>query len=152
MAKIENLLEPRRIWELGRLGSLGDWEFPEMGRLEDLEIREIGGNLFAWQKKRTSWNLGGFGRLGDSEASGDWEKSVYVAEVGNGVRANEWKADELGNWGLGRFRGLEDSEVWEVREIGEFGRLGNSGDSGDSGIRESGRFGRLGKIIICGKN
>ena len=105
-----------------------------------------------WQKIRTAWNPGGFGSLGDSGAPGDWEKSVYVAEVGTAVRANARKADDFGTWGLGRFRGLKDSGVWEVREIGEFGRLGNSGDSGDSEIRESGKFRRLGKIVICGKN
>ena len=55
-----------------------------------------------------------------------------MGKGGNAVGANTWEADELGNWGLGRFRRLEDSGDWDVREIG--------------------RFGRLGKIVICGRS
>ena len=43
---------------------------------------------------------------------------------GTVVGANAWEADELGNLGLGSFRGLGDSGVWELREFGRFGRFG----------------------------
>ena len=63
--------------------------------------------------------------MGDSGDSGDWEirelweigKNRYMWQKwGTVVGANAWEADELGNLGLGSFRGLEDSGVWEVRE------------------------------------
>ena len=50
----------------------------------------------------------------------------------NAVGTNAWVADELGNWGLGRFRRLEASEVWKVQELGKFRSLGDPGDGGKS--------------------
>ena len=60
-----------------------------------------------------------------------------MAEVRNAVGADAWKADDLGNWGLGGFRKFEN-----------FGSLEGSGDWE---IRESVKSGGLEKIIICGK-
>ena len=94
-ARIENLLEPRRIREIGR-----------------------------------------FRKLRDPGDPGDWGKSLYLADVGNAVGANTWGAGELGNWGLGGFRRLEDPGDWDVREMercGRFGRFGKFGGLGDSG-------------------
>ena len=77
--------------------------------------------------------------MGDSGDSGDWEirelwvigKNRYMWQKwGTVVGANAWEADELGNLGLGSFRGLEDSGVWEVREIREIRvSLKNGGDA-----------------------
>ena len=81
VAKIENLMEHRRIREIGSLGDSGDWEIPEIG-----EIREIGENHYMWQKLRTSWNPGGFERLGV------WE----IREIGRfGRFGTFWKLGEI---------------------------------------------------------
>ena len=108
-ARIENLLEPRRIREIGR-----------------------------------------FRKLRDPGDSGDWGKSLYLADVGNAVGANTWGAGELGNWGLGGFRRLEDPGDWDVREMERCGRFGRFGKLGDSEIRESRKFGRFGRLGVSG--
>ena len=74
------------------------------------------------------------GNLQRFEDSGDWEKSLYVAKQKgvyvsgdeNAGGTNAWVADELGNWGLGRFRRLEASEVWKVQDLGNTGNGGKS--------------------------
>ena len=60
-------------------GDLEDWEIPEIVKIE---------------------NSGASGDTGNSvikKASGDWEKSLYVAEVRNAAEANARSADELEN-------------------------------------------------------
>ena len=55
-----------------------DWEIPELGNCENREF-------------------GSFGEFGCYRASGNWGKSLYVAEVRDAVGANARTADELGN-------------------------------------------------------
>ena len=80
VVKIKNPLVPRKSRELGRYRGFGRFErfrrFGEFWRLKRLgdsgewEVSETGKNHYIWQKLRTHWNPGGFGRLGVSE---DWE-------------------------------------------------------------------------------
>ena len=119
------------------------------------------------QKVRTSWNLVGFGRLGDSGDSGDWEKSLYVAKIENlleprGIReigglgaSGDWekrymwqKWERLSGRTHGKPTNWKIGDLEKNQEIGNFETLEGSGDWK---IRESGISGRLGKIIKCGK-
>ena len=55
------------------------------------------GNWEIWEVGR-SWTYQGFGICEGFEKfgkSGDWGNSLYVAEMGNAVKANTWGDDEL---------------------------------------------------------
>ena len=70
-----------RFGRFGKLGDSGDWE--------NREIREIGENHYMRQKLRTSWNPGGFERLGV------WE----IRESGRSRRLGDWEIWRLGRLG-----------------------------------------------------
>ena len=82
----------------GKLGDWGNWEIRRFGRLGKIITRG--------KKIRTSWNPGGFGRLGRlrdweireiREKTGVSEEWLCVAEVENAVGAEAGEAEELGN-------------------------------------------------------
>ena len=135
-------MEPLRIRDIGRLRY---WEIRP--------LRELRKNHYLRRELRTSWNPGGFGRLGDF---GNCE----IREIGeNRYIWQTWETlsgrthGEPANWEIG---GLGGSGDWKIREIGMFGRwrdVGDSGDSGNSGdseIRESRKFGRFGRLGVSG--
>ena len=105
MAQSENLLEPRRIREIGRfrrLGDPGDWEIRGFGGLgKSLYVAGVGNAVGAntWEADELgNWGLGSLRRLEDS---GDWK----VSEIGKFGRIRRF----------GGFGGVENSGVWEIR-------------------------------------
>ena len=130
-------------WMTGEIRSFGnaeDWEkslyvtqnLDALGTPEDsgsCEIREVG-RSGAYER------FGSFERFEGIGKSGDWGKSLYLAEVRTAGRANTWGANELGNWEIGGFRRLEgfgDWGIWENREIREIRKSGIFGREGISG-------------------
>ena len=125
----------------GKLGDWGNWEIRRFGRL---------GKIVTCGKKiRTSWNPGGFGRLGrlrdweireirevgGSGKNGCFGKMVMCCRSGKRCRGEDGGGRRIGKLKLGGFRRLEDSGAWEVPEIGRFegfGRLGRFGKLEDS--------------------
>ena len=124
---------------------MGVWEIREIGRprrLGDWEIGEFAENHYMRQRIRTSWNPGGFGRLGNTGDSGEWDiRGIRgIREIGkNRYMWQKWETlagrahGEPTNWEIG---GLGVTGDWKIREIGRVGRLGDSGDLEEWEIRE----------------
>ena len=80
-----------KIWEpFGTQEGSGElcvWEIRKIGKFRSWEIAKI----------RISVASGDTGNSVIKKASGDWEKSLYVAEVRNAAETNARSADELEN-------------------------------------------------------
>ena len=118
-------VEPRRCRGIRGLEVGEDWEIPEIGRLRKSGNRRSGENLYAWQKIRTSWNPGRFGRLRTWEETGNLV-TTEVRRIGEnryrgGTTSEMWRRRET------------MSETWRVQEIGRFWSLEGSGEFGSLG-------------------